>query len=220
MLKVNKNNLKESKLDFTGIKDSYQKGIDYIDFVYVGDQKHIIKGNEFVKIFMESEREKVIEKYNGKLSRLDIISVNNSLKFLMRIMESEILNPRNIVEENTISLLNKEEWKLSYKHIIRLCNDIIQLNIEGPDQQNTLYYFSMIRETLKNRYDKTEKINNVNDLRELIVELLYMDIDIEYFEDKNYVTWDNALIEEYFGKDIDIILDQLIASKSVEFAKA
>ncbi|WRM43366.1 hypothetical protein [Staphylococcus phage LY01] len=218
MLKVNKNNLKESKLDFTGIKDSYQKGIDYIDFVYVGNQKHIIKGNEFVKMFMKSEREKAIEKYNGKLSRLDVISVNDSLKFLMRIMENEILNPRNIVEENVKSLLNKKEWKLTHKHIIRLCNEIIQINNKSPEQQSGLYYFYIIQQTLKNK--EMENINNIKDLRELIISLFYMDIDVEYFEDKNYEKWDNALIEEYFGKDIDIIIEQLIASKSIEFEKA
>ncbi|QQO92407.1 hypothetical protein CPT_Machias_013 [Staphylococcus phage Machias] len=215
MLKINKSNLKESNLEFSGIKDSYQKAIDYIDLAFLGDQKHIVKGNEFVKLFLEKEKELNTEKYNGKLSRLDVISVNDSLKFLMRIMNNEILNPRNIVEENTISLLNKEDWKLTHKHIIRLCNQIIQLNNEEPEQQNGLYYFYIIQKTLKN--NEIENVNNIEDLRELIIELVYMDIDIEYFEDKNYVTWDNVLIEEYFGRDIDIIVDQLINSKSVEF---
>lgn len=215
MIKINHSNLKESNLDFSGIKDSYQKAIDYIDLAFLGNQKHIVKGNEFVKLFLEKEKELNIEKYNRKLSRLDVISVNDSLKFLMRIMNNEILNPRNIVEENTISLLNKEDWNLTHKYIIRLCNQIIQLNNEDPEQQNGLYYFYIIQKTLKSK--EIKNVNDIEDLRELIVDLFYMDIDIEYFEDKNYVTWDNELIEDNFGKDIDIIMNQLIDSKSVEF---
>lgn len=75
------------------MKNTYEKVIEFIEEEFKGDYTHVVEGKRYIINMLEEEERINRNKYIGKQSKLDIISILDSFKFILRVLNNKETNP-------------------------------------------------------------------------------------------------------------------------------
>lgn len=103
----------KNEKDLIIMKTVYTKAIETINALFTGDQEHIQKGNEFFIRYLNGEVYRMLRKFNNKQSRLDLMSLTESLHLILNYMDNEI--SKECIQD-----------KLVRKHVIRIANILLE----------------------------------------------------------------------------------------------
>ncbi|AAX92395.1 hypothetical protein TwortDSMZ_185 [Staphylococcus phage Twort] len=75
------------------MKNTYEKVIEFIEEEFKGDYTHVVEGKRYIINMLEEEERINRNKYIGKQSKLDIISILDSFKFILRVLNNKETKP-------------------------------------------------------------------------------------------------------------------------------
>lgn len=91
----------------------YTRAIETINIIFTGNQEHIQKGNEFFIRYLDGEVDRVLRKFNNKQSRLDSMSLTESLHLILNYMDNKV--SKECIQD-----------KLVRKHVVRIANVLLE----------------------------------------------------------------------------------------------
>lgn len=107
------------------MKNTYEKVIEFIEEEFKGDYDHVVEGKKYVISMLKEEERINRNKYIGKQSKLDIISILDSLKFILRVLNNKKTKP------------NFD--KATEKYVVKTVNTVMQAVNESKKYGNDSY---------------------------------------------------------------------------------
>ncbi|QDF14406.1 hypothetical protein [Staphylococcus phage PMBT8] len=107
------------------MENTYEKVIKFIEEEFKGDYQHVAEGKRYIINVLKEEERVCRTKYNGKESKLDVISILDSLKFILRVLNNEKTKP------------NLD--KATEKYVVKTLNTVMQEVNESKKYGNSSY---------------------------------------------------------------------------------
>ncbi|QPI17006.1 hypothetical protein [Staphylococcus phage vB_StaM_SA1] len=161
MLKIDNNKLRENDLRGLVIKNSFDKVISLIRSKYSTGESINYVSSEFIIEYLGDKIEEIESKKYSRYSDTNLMEVNDSLRKLGKVIESDSMEPKSIVESKTYKLTD-EKWVEVRKDIIELADILLEEIQDSRKLENTMYYYNEFTKRLvMEDFEKMEELENL-----------------------------------------------------------